>query len=228
MRLVSDEVRKLSTIPTPTGVAQVETGGSEKQAAVIAAATRIFLEQGYDSASMDAIARRAGVSKQTIYNRFGSKEALFSAIICQRCQDMLSALLETGQAHDDTAKTLSDFASTLLDILLEPSALALHRLIISESARFPRIGEIYYRVGPERGNRRFAEFLDAQCRRGRLRIDDTLLAAQQFTGALIGSLRTKALALNQPIDADEIRSVVDHTVACFMATYGVRAGAKRD
>jgi hypothetical protein len=85
------------------------------------------------------------------------------------------------------------------------------------------VGEIYYRVGPERGNRRLAEYLDKQCAMRHLYIDNTYLAAQQFTGALIGSLRTQALVLNQAIPEAEIDSVVEHTVACFMALHGGKA-----
>lgn len=196
-------------------------GRSDKQQAIIDAATRIFLEQGYRNASMDVIARAAGVSKQTIYNHYGNKEALFSAIITQHCQDVLLTLLDPEQAHANAEATLRRFATTLLGIILQPSVLALHRLIIAESARFPEVGEIYYRVGPERGNRHLAEYLEQQCAMGQLQMADSLLAAQQFTGALIGSLRSKALVLNHTIEPREIAAVVDHTVACFMALHGV-------
>lgn len=194
---------------------------SEKQRAIIEAATRIFLDQGYRSTSMDAIAREAGVSKQTIYNHYGNKEALFSDIITQHCEEVLVSLLRTEHARHNAEATLRQFATTLLDIILQPSVLALHRLIIAESARFPEVGELYYRVGPERGNRRLADYLEEQCRLDHLRIDDCYLAAQQFTGALTGSLRSSALVLNRPVSDEEIDAVVDHTVACFMALHGV-------
>ncbi|MGD2119389.1 MAG: TetR/AcrR family transcriptional regulator [Chromatiales bacterium] len=197
------------------------SGRTGKQVAIIEAATRIFLQQGYSNTSMDAIAREAGVSKQTIYNHYGNKQALFSDIITQHCQDVLLTMLETEHARQNTAAALSEFAETLLSIILQPSVLALHRLIIAESARFPELGELYYRVGPERGNRVVAKYLEQQCTSGHLRIDDCYLAAQQFTGSLIGSLRTKALVLNQPVELGDIRSVVDYTVSCFMALHGV-------
>lgn len=199
---------------------RIDGGSSEKKTAVITAATHIFLEQGFHNASMDAIARAAGVSKQTIYNNFGSKEALFSAIVCERCMDRLSALLETQQARANAEATLHAFAKTLLQILLEPAALALHRLIIAESARFPEIGEIYHRAGPERGTRLLAEYLDRQCQLRHLNVQNTQLAAQQFTGALIGSVRTRALVLNKTISAAEQRQIVDYSVGCFMRMHG--------
>ena len=195
-------------------------GLSDKQRAIIEAATRTFLVAGYRAASMDAIAREAGVSKQTIYNHYGNKEALFSDVITQHCQDVLLSRLETEQARHDVEGTLRGFARTLLDIVLQPSVLALHRLIVAESARFPEVGEIYYRVGPERGNRRLADYLDKQCAMKHLCIDNTYLAARQFTGALIGTLRTQALVLNESVAESEIEAVVEHTVACFMALHG--------
>ncbi len=200
----------------------LDTDCSDKQSAVIAAAERIFMQRGFHNASMDAIAREAGVSKQTIYNNFGNKEALFNAIAARRCLDMLSALLGADSARTDVEATLHKFAATLLDQLLEPTALAFHRLIIAESARFPEVGEIYYRAGPERGNRLLADYFDEQCGLGHLYIDDTLLAARQFTGALIGSLRTKVLVLNRPIPPKDIRKVVDYSVASFMCLHGKR------
>lgn len=197
------------------------SGFSEKQIAIIESATRIFLEHGYRNASMDIIAREANVSKQTIYNQYGSKETLFSIVITRNCQDMLSAMLESEQARYNVKDTLHNFATTLLGILLEPSMLALHKLIIAESSRFPEAGEIYYRDGPERGNRRLAEYLRQQCELGHLKIDDPLLAARQFTGALISYLRTRALALNSTVKTRDIKKVIDYTVNCFMAMHGV-------
>lgn len=211
----------MSSIPHLKTTDSNDSRSSEKKSAVIAAATQIFLEQGFHNASMDAIARCAGVSKQTIYNNFGSKEALFSAIACERCLDMLSALLETEQAHANAKATLQAFAKTLLQILLEPAALALHRLIIAESARFPEVGEIYHRAGPERGIQLLARYLDHQCQLQHLNVENTVLAAQQFTGALIGSVRTRALVLNKIISSVEQRRIVDYTVNCFMHMHGI-------
>ena len=195
--------------PPPTG----------KQQAIIEAATRMFLEQGYGRTSMEQIARAAGVAKQTLYNHFGNKEALFHAIITQRCTELLDTLLASNTDTDGIEQVLSRFATALLDILLEPSALALHRLIVAESRRLPRLGRLYYESGPERGNRRLAEYLQAQCDRGVLRIADPELAAQQFTGSLLGSLRTRALVLEEPIPRADIERVVQHTVDGFLALH---------
>ena len=196
---------------------------NEKQQAVIQAATRIFLEQGYDQASMEQIARSAGVSKQTIYNQFGNKEALFRAIITQRCTELLGTLLASDPDADGIEEVLTRFATTLLDILLESSALALHRLIVAESRRLPRLGRLYYESGPERGNRRLAEYLQAQCERGVLVIDDPGLAAQQFTGSLLGALRTRALVLDETVPQADIDNTVRHTVQSFLALHRAHA-----
>lgn len=195
---------------------------SEKHQAILQAATAIFLEQGYDQASMEQIARAAGVAKQTIYNQFGNKEALFRAIITQRCTELLDTLLGSAPDEDGIEQILTRFATALLDILLEPSALALHRLIVAESRRLPRVGRLYYESGPERGNRRLAQYLQTQCERGVLTIDEPELAAQQFTGALLGSLRTRALVLEEPVPQAEIDKVVRHTVQCFLALHRTR------
>lgn len=190
-----------------------------KQQAIIAAATRIFLEQGYGQTSMEQIARAAGVAKQTLYNHFGNKEALFRAIITQRCTELLDTLLASNADTDSIDQVLTRFATALLDILLEPSALALHRLILAESRRLPRLGRLYYESGPDRGNRRLAEYLQAQCDRGVLSVEDPDLAARQFTGALVGSLRTRALVLDEPIPQAEIDATVRHTVRGFLALH---------
>ena len=192
---------------------------TEKQQAIIAAATRIFLEQGYDQAGMEQIARAAGVAKQTLYNQFGNKEALFRAIITQRCTELLDTLHDSDPRDEGIEPVLTRFATTLLNILLEPSALALHRLIVAESRRLPRLGRLYYESGPQRGNHRLAEYLQSQCERGVLRIEDPELAARQFTGALLGALRTRALVLDEPIPQNDIDNTVRYTVQSFLARH---------
>lgn len=189
---------------------------SPKQQCIVDAATRVFLEHGFHAASMQQIAAEAGVSKQTIYNNFGSKDALFAAIITQRCRVLLATLDHPPEAADCVPSALRHFARTLLDLMLEPQTLALHRLIIAEAGRFPRIGELYFEIGPARGHALLADYLRTLEKRGLLRVPDPELAAQQFTSALVGYIRTRALVLNRRIPARERKRIVDYTVDCFL------------
>src|SRR5262245_59825259 len=100
-----------------------------KHDAILDAARRVFQREGY-SASMDLVAAEAGLSKQTVYNHFGSKEGLFRAIVDHVSGELLDVLVEGGGARADPATTLEAVARRFLKLLLEPSYLALHRMLV--------------------------------------------------------------------------------------------------
>jgi len=188
-----------------------------KRRAIMAAAQRLFLAQGYD-VSLDAVAAAAGVSKQTIYNLFGSKEDLFVAT-CEDTVDRLTASLVDPPADLQPREVLGRFGRIFLDFLLDEGAIRFKRILIPLAEQYPRLTAQYYRFGPGQARRRIAEYLAAETRRGRLAIPDTMLAAEQFTGMLIGHAQICALlaiAPDAPIDVD---TRVDSAVTAFLRAY---------
>jgi TetR/AcrR family transcriptional regulator, mexJK operon transcriptional repressor len=197
------------------------TLSERKHKAIRRAGIDVFLRLGYGSASMDLIAAGAGVSKQTVYNHFSSKEALFKAII----EDLTSALMAPLMAHD-TANTpperlLRSLGRDFLVLMLRPSSLALYRLIVAESARFPELGGDLYAVGAGRLIAMLADYLDRETRHGRLDVAEPELAAEQFIGMLSGRMQLRALlGVCEIPDEDELRRRADHAVSSFLALYG--------
>lgn len=165
----------------------------QKNEAILEAATRVFLRAGYANASMDAIAGEAGVSKTTIYSHFGSKEALFGAIIEQRCRRRLAAVAAGPEAASEPRAALTAVAEQIMEATVAPDSLALYRVIIAEAPRFPDLGRITHLHGARAAIQSLARYLADQSARGRLAVDDPELAAEQFFGIVMGFFQLRAL-----------------------------------
>lgn len=188
-----------------------------KRQAVIEAAGELFIAQGYGAVSMDAIARAAGVSKATLYAHFASKDKLFASIINEACHQNMAAISVVPEQSDDLAAALTGAGQRMLRFLLEDRALAIHRVVVSESVRFPELGEAFYQNGPVVFRRVFAAWLDAQVAAGRLAVPDPNMAADQFVGMLRAPgvfLRASLGLPPTPSDAE-----IDATVAAAVRTF---------
>ncbi len=192
---------------------------SPKRQLVLDAAAELFMAQGYGAVSMDAIARAAGVSKATLYAYFSSKDQLFATIIGDACRQNVAMANFLPGAETDMQAALVAFASRMLHFLLEPRALAIHRVVMSESVRFPELGRAFYDNGPGVFRRAFGDWLAEQTEAGRLAVADTALAADQFIGLLRGGLYLRAtLGLEAPDDA-EIETAVSSAVRTFVKAH---------
>lgn len=199
-------------------ISQPPPRSGKKHQAILDAATDAFLDAGYGAATMDDIAVRAAVSKQTIYNHFGSKEDLFAAIVEARCEHFLAPIIEAETNSGDLAETLRALGRDFLARVLQPSSLALHRLLVAESARFPELGRLSYEAGPRRVVAGLARLLRAQADRNALSIPDPERAAEQFYGALLGFVQLRAILCDEPESgAPWIDAHVQHAVAVFLA-----------
>ena len=192
---------------------------SPKHRLVLDAATALFMAHGYGAVSMDAIARAAGVSKATLYAHFSSKDQLFATIIGEACQQKI-ALGELLPADaTDARAALTAFGGGLLRFFLEDRALAIHRVVIGESTRFPELGRAFYDNGPAALFRTFGTWLAAQTAAGRLAVSDPIMAGEQFVGMLRTSLFLRAsVGLTPPTDA-EIDATVQAAVTTFLKAY---------
>jgi AcrR family transcriptional regulator len=191
-----------------------------KQGAIADAAIAVFLRFGYGRTSMDAVAREAGVSKQTIYHHFGSKEALFGAIVRDLADRMLAPLAPGELASGDVATVLTAVGHRILELALSPTGLALHRLIVAEATQFPELGRTTYESGPQVAVETLADYLAAAARRGTITVADPRLAAEQFIGMLLGHLHLRALfKVEETPSADEIERSIRQAVADFTAAH---------
>lgn len=182
------------------------------------AALTVFARDGYSGASMEAIAAEAGTSKPTLYKHFDSKETLFTAMMVARRDDMLLAFEDDDPAR--MVPQLYRFAWDYAATVMQPDLLALARLIIGEVPRFPQIGVAYQHSGPDRVLAGMMAVLDRLRVAGRLRFEDTELAAQDLWGLILSAPRTKALHDPDwtPTQADLAR-YIHNGLAVFLRAY---------
>jgi TetR/AcrR family transcriptional repressor of mexJK operon len=206
------------TADPPVAPRGAPSQGEVKRDAIVCAAAAVFLEAGFGAASMDAIARKATVSKATIYSHFTNKHALFGAIVQGRCGTMMSAISGAETAGCSPEARLSAIARQFLDVLLMPGSLPLYRLVLAEAPRFPELGPIFYRSGPDRVAAAIAAYLEEQGRRGILNVADARLSAEQFLGMVLGHLHIKLLLgiLPEPPGPEERAHLVATAVSTFL------------
>ena len=194
---------------------------SPKRQAVLEAAADLFIAQGYGAVSMDAIARAANVSKATLYAYFRSKDQLFATIITEACRanfDWDTVLPSGGQG---VRAALTGFGRRILSFILEDRALAIHRVVLAESVRFPELGRAFLEGGPATARTLIGSWLAEQAAAGRLRVPDPDIAADQLMSLLRAGLHLRAtLGVPPPPSEAEIEATVAAAVDTFLAAYG--------
>lgn len=189
-----------------------------KQARILQAALQIFSLAGYAGASMEAIADASQVSKPTLYQYYGSKEALFAAMMDAARDEMLAPF--AAPAGRGMVAQLHDFAWRYADVVMRPDMLGLARLVIGEAARFPEIGAAYQTAGPDRLLAGMIDWLAAQRGAGRLAFTDAELAAQDLWALILSAPRTQALHRPDAVpDRGQIRRYLENGLRVFLRTY---------
>jgi len=186
--------------------------------AILEAAAEVMAERGLQ-APVDEIARRAGVSKQTIYNQFGSKAEVIRVLAARRV-DEITAALSAPTALEDPQTALEGYARVLLDVLLQPRGLALFRMCMLGADVMPDVSRAMYEAGPRSSRKRLAEFLAAETRAGRLDCPDPMEAAE-FFGGMVVATRQSALMLGMPRTLDDagIDRIANEAAARFLRAY---------
>lgn len=197
-----------------------------KAQSILAAAKLAFLSHGFGAVSMDTVAREAGVSKATVYAHFAGKEDLFGAVIGEECEQRFAGFSAHELDPGDARTSLTVLARRFLALLLSPDAIALHRIILGEVTRFPALGEVFWRAGPERNLAQIEAFMRAATAAGSLEIADTRLAAEQFVGLVRGEIQLRhLLRLETAAAAPRMRDVVAAAVDTFIRAFGRRERA---
>ena len=196
-----------------------------KAESILAAAKRTFLDAGFGAVSMDTIAREAGVSKATVYAHFAGKEELFGAVIERECERYFARFPVSELDPRDVRASLMVLGRRFLELLLSPDALALHRIILAEVTRFPVLGDVFWRAGPERERDQIEAFLKSAIASGTLTPADTRLAAEQFVALIRGDIQLRhLLRLEGDADRRGIGAAVDDAVATFLRAFERRNG----
>ncbi len=196
-------------------------------ASIQEAATRLFLEKGYQATSMDEVAAQAGVSKQTIYTHFRNKEELFTQLVlgnAERVEAFVAELRTIVEAADDLEDGLTELARRYLRFVIRPEVLRLRRLVIGEAGRFPDLARAYFEAVPERVYAALADLFADLDRAGRLHASDPMLASHHFAWLFLGWPLDRGMfvvgdELPEPSELDRLAA---EGVLAFLAAY--RAG----
>ena len=188
---------------------------------VLAGARDVFLRDGYEGASVDEIARTAGVSKATLYSYFPDKGILFMEVAKVECQRQASeATAEIDMAAPPRA-VLSRTATHMLEFFLNDFGQQVFRIAVAESARFPELGREFYESVATSVRETIMAYFRCAIGRGELRIDDLELAAEQFHELCKAWLFPRIVfGVQTRFSEAEIRRVIDGAVETFMARYG--------
>ena len=196
------------------GPGRAETA-EQRRERIVRMAAPLFLKKGYDNVSIDEIIGVVGGSKATIYAWFGGKEGLFEAVVRQKCQDVVLAI------HVDTAGSLeaqlTEIGHSFLAMVLSPSILEFHRLMVSIGRTFPETGRLFFETGPASAYNIVATWIAKQQKDGRLVEEDPYRLAVLFLDMLIGEHQLSWLTgMPRAARRDKIDETVRIAVKVFL------------
>ncbi len=176
--------------------------GEARRNALLEAAREVFLEQGYEGASIEEIMRRVGGSKASLYRYFGSKERLFWEVAGALTDEFIDELEVPTEADADLENTLCAIGRRFLRGFLEPAGCRMLRTLIAESQRFPELAQRYFEHGPQRARRALGNYLGLQRKAGRIDCADPEMAASQFLELVKGPPHSRMMLSVTPFNPD--------------------------
>ena len=196
---------------------------SAKRRQILAGASKVFMDLGFDGASMGEIARAAGVSKGTLYVYFADKSRLFEAIVEQEMLDQQKVAFNFAPERD-VPTTLREFGQAYIELLCRPGGGSAIRTVMAIAERMPEVGRRYYEQVLEKTINRFAAYLEAHVQAGEIAIPDCRLAASQFMQMCQASLFLRFIFQAAPPPSSErIAEVVKSATRMFLAAYQAKA-----
>ena len=184
------------------------------------AASKLFMERGFEATSMGEIARYARASKETFYRHFPGKEDLFRAVVIRGARLVAAELSAVLLTHEPPEKALAAFGELFLDRILSAGAISFQRIMMMERDRFPELVRSVRADGRERVRASLAGYLNEQIARGRLRRMDTAVGARQFLDLVAAEMIMAATRCGRPKPSRaEIRQRVREATDCFLHGY---------
>jgi AcrR family transcriptional regulator len=206
--------------PSPIGD-RVKVRTQARREAILEVARQVFLECGYERASMSEIARKVGGSKATLYGYFPSKEALFFAATHAEGRKLMTETMAYLAQHgaDDLREALLRTGVAIVGFVGMESTIAAHRMVLAESGQSD-IGQLFYEQGPREGLVRLSAVLNAAMLRGELRRADPFVAAQHLHGLLTSEVQARWFYREGPALApDEAAAIAERAVQVFLHGY---------
>ena len=200
---------------------------SSKRRQILDGARRVFLDLGFDGASMGEIARAAGVSKGTLYVYFADKNRLFEAIVEEEAVDQ-SKVAFNFDPEREVEIMLPEFGRAYIQLLCRPGGGSAIRTVMSIAERMPEVGRRFYDNVLARTVNRFSAYLEARAQLDDLVIADYELAAWQFLQMCQATLFQAFIFQAKPAPSTEqIAAVVDSATRVFLAAYRAKAASRQ-
>jgi AcrR family transcriptional regulator len=196
---------------------------TSKRRQILDGARKMFMDFGFDGASMGEIAKAAGVSKGTLYVYFADKCALFEAMVEEETLEQGKVVFNLDPARD-VPTTLHEFGEAYIAMICRPGGGSAIRTVMAIAERMPEVGRRFYERVLEKTINRLALYLEAHVAQGELAIDDCEFAASQFMLMCQASLFLPFIFQAAPAPSpDRIKEVVTSAVRMFLAAYAVKA-----
>jgi AcrR family transcriptional regulator len=196
---------------------------SSKRRQILDGARKVFMNLGFDGASMGEIARSAGVSKGTLYVYFADKNRLFEAIVEEEALEKGEVAFNLSPERN-VAITLLEFGEAYIAMLCRPGGGSAIRTVMAIAERMPEVGRHYYERVLEKSIDRLAAYLEARVQQKELAIDDCQLAASQFMLTCQASLFLPFIfQAAPPPSAERITEVIESATRMFLAAYQAKA-----
>ena len=207
--------------PQDSVLSCASTCDTAKRQQIMEGARRVFLQDGFDGASIGDIVRAAGVSKGTLYAYFPSKEKLFEALIVEDRRKQAEALFTLDENDQDVVHALRRLGKTFLDMLLSPDNLDFLRIVVGASTKFPQLGKAFFEAGPCHGTNRLACYLRRLTKQGTLCVEDSQLAARQFLDLCKTGIHLRMMLGDRTAPTpEEIEHNLNGAIKVFLAAYG--------
>jgi len=206
-------------VSTPNTIHPFGEEDSSKRRQILDGARKVFMDLGFDGASMNEIARAAGVSKGTLYVYFADKSRLFEAIVEDEALERAKIAYNIDPKRD-VETTLQEFGQTYIGSICRPGGGSPIRTVIAIAERMPEVGRRFYEDVLAQTINRLAEYLQAHVGPDDLAIDDCGLAAAQFLQMCQATLFLPFVFQAEPApSAERIARVVDSATRLFLNTY---------
>lgn len=200
--------------------AAMSARAERKYAQVLDGARSVILARGFDGASVDDIAREAGISKATLYRYFPDKSSLFQAVMRRDCSAQASAMPVPIPDDRPLEEALTEAGRRYITFVTSDQARSMFRAAVFEAERFPEVGRAFYAAQVDRGRACLAPLVAAGAARGEVAIDDLDLATHRFLALCKAEVFFKQLfGMSEPLRADEIEERARSAASAFMRMY---------
>jgi Transcriptional regulator len=201
-------------------VSIIQEKRKNRQREILKTTFELFSTLGYKAVNLDKVAEHAGCSKSTIYQLFGNKEGLISALSVDVVSELAKNLDDLSLGELSITDSLNTFAHQILKLILSDNHIAVVRTIFADSWTFPELGITYYQMGPVEAQKAFTKYLENQVSRAVLNISDCSQASRHFFGLLLwDKMIPMILGAQKMMTPAQVEQHVAWCVKTFLITY---------